>query len=254
MSHVGTRDATGSALHADAPSVGSTSRALVSLRIGKQPVLALAISSDCRSGVAGSAEATVVVFSLDIPAGQGALLHRVPLPLAGTSAACILAASAPAVTGLPPRMSVWGSSESAAADRGVTAGWDGTVRLVQMRRECDEAAADGHDDVLSPQTVALRSAHSSTVYGVAAWPAPLRCVLSSPNPVAPLSDAHTHPVLESDADGHDTLDELLASGPFGGELAADVSARASASMSVAADLHSFVATAAKDGTVTVYRL
>jgi len=46
---------------------GNTSHALLALQLAMQPILALAISSDCSAGVAGSAEAAVVLFSLDIP-------------------------------------------------------------------------------------------------------------------------------------------------------------------------------------------
>jgi hypothetical protein len=46
---------------------GNTSHALLALQLAMQPILALSINSDCSAGVAGSAEAAVVLFTLDIP-------------------------------------------------------------------------------------------------------------------------------------------------------------------------------------------
>lgn len=253
----------GRPLRADAPSSAGSSRALVSLQIGRQPILALAISSDCRRGVAGSAEAAVAVFSLDIPAGTGALLHRVPLPLAGTSAACILAAASVAPTEVL-HTGLWagrGAPSARLHDVGVTAGWDGTVRLVQLgadsSAESYSDAAAAAEAVSSGLVTALRNAHGSTVYGVAAWPTPLRSVLADAAGVADAAmlagAAMAGAGVHEGADGNE-LDDLLADGPFGGSPLSTMPAETRLTPSHAPSVAVMVAAAAKDGTITVYRL
>lgn len=212
-------------------SAAVSARVLLKLPLAMQPVLAFALTSGATAGVAGSADAAVVVFALDVAAGWGTVLRTIALPLPGTSAACVLAGYAARALG--------SNASGEALEYGVTAGWDGALRVTPFRPAAAAAAAASSGAAaaytIAPPCVTLRAPDTSTAYAVAAWPPP-GAAAAPPGRARPdRSCGGDGGVTEGDAD----IDALLDEGLFGDGGAAD-------------ERNMWLALAAKDGSVHVW--
>ncbi len=119
--------------------------------------------------------------------------HRIPLPLPGTSATCILLLScydATASSIKPPS-----NAHAIVQHCGVSAGWDGVVRIAPLPHAQPQSActhASSALDAAAPLPSPLLSlrAHEATAYAVAAWPAVLRSVVRRGAREPACSDTH----------------------------------------------------------------